>query len=105
MQKNLQLSHEQVANAQTEVELFDLQENSLKLQGKSEEEILKIRQGKLKVLAKEQEEEIKLAENKKNLEVEAAKRNKEFLSLYIQSVTIGIGFALYSVTAVIDGLS
>ena len=105
MQKNLQLSHEQVANAQTEVELFDLQENSLKLQGKSEEEILKIRQGKLKVLAKEQEEEIKLAENKKNLEVEAAKRNKEFLSLYIQSVTIGIGFALYSVTAVIDGIS
>ena len=105
MQKNLQLSHEQVANAQTEVELFDLQENSLKLQGKSEEEILKIRQGKLKILAKEQEEEIKMAENKKTLEVEAAKRNKEFLSLYIQSVTVGLGFALYTITGVIDGIS
>ena len=90
MQKNLELSHEQVATAQTEVELFDLQENSLKLQGKSEEEILKIRQGKLKVLAKEQEEEIKLAENKKKLEVDAAKRNKDLLSAYIKFQIEGI---------------
>ena len=90
MEKNLELSHEQVANAQTEVELFDLQENSLKLQGKSEEDILKIRQGKLKVLAKEQEEEIKLAENKKKLEVDAAKRNKDLLSAYIKFQIEGI---------------
>ena len=105
MKKNLDLSHEQVANAQTEVELFDLQENSLKLQGKSEEEILKIRQGKLKVLAKEQEEEIKLAENKKTLEVEAAKRNKEFLSLYIQSIALGLTSWAYMFTGIIDGVS
>ena len=105
MKKNLDLSHEQVANAQTEVELFDLQENSLKLQGKSEEEILKIRQGKLKILAKEQEEEIKLAENKKTLEVEAAKRNKEFLSLYIQSIALGLTSWAYMFTGIIDGVS
>lgn len=90
MEKNLELSHEQVADAQSQVELFDLQENSLKLQGKSEEEILKIRQGKLKVLAKEQEEEIKLAENKKKLEVDAAKRNKDLLSAYIKFQIEGI---------------
>ena len=90
MEKNLELSHEQVADAQSQVELFDLQENSLKLQGKSEEDILKIRQGKLKVLAKEQEEEIKLAENKKKLEVDAAKRNKDLLSAYIKFQIEGI---------------
>jgi hypothetical protein len=90
MEKNLELSHEQVANAQSEVELFDLQENSLRLQGKSEEDILKIRQGKLKVLLKEEEKEIALAEKKKKLEVDAAKRNKDLLSAYIKFQLEGI---------------
>lgn len=90
MEKNLELSHQQVANAQSEVELFDLQENSLKLQGKSEEEILKIRKGKLKILAKEQEEDIKLAENKKKLEVDAAKRNKSLFEAYLTMQIEGI---------------
>lgn len=90
MEKNLELSHQQVENAQSEVELFDLQENSLKLQGKSEEEILKIRQGKLKVLAKEEEKEIALAEKKKKLEVDAAKRNKRLLEGYLTMQIEGI---------------
>jgi len=91
-EKNLALSHQQVENAQSEVELLDLQENSLRLQGKSEEDILKIRQGKLKVLAKEEEEEIALAEKKKKLEVDAAKRNKSlvegYLTLQIEAIMI-----------------
>ena len=53
MEKNLELSHQQVENAQSEVELFDLQENSLKLQGKSEEEILKIQDQELRFKLKQ----------------------------------------------------
>ena len=105
MEKNLELSRKQVENAQSEVELFDLQENSLKLQGKSETEILRLRQDKLKLLAKEQEEDIKLAENKKKLEVDASKRNQQFLSLYIQSIALGISYWGYLFTGIIDGVS
>ena len=105
MEKNLELSKKQVEAAQSEVELFDLQENSLKLQGKTELEIIRLRQNKLKLLVKEQEEDIKLAENKKNLEVEASKRNQKFLSIYLQSVLMGITATGYVFTGIIDGVS
>lgn len=105
MQKNLDLSKQQVETAQAEVELFDLQENSLKLQGKTELEIIRLRQNKLKLLVKEQEEDIKLAENKKNLEVEASKRNQKFLSIYIQTTIMGMTAAFYVITGIIDGIS
>ena len=103
MEKNLELSHQQVENAQSEVELFDLQENSLKLQGKSEEEILRLRQGKLKILAKEQEEDIKLAENKKKLEVEAAKRNKALLEAYLTLQIESIMLPFRALAGLVDG--
>jgi hypothetical protein len=103
MEKNLELSHQQVENAQSEVELFDLQANSLKLQGKSEEEILKLRQGKLKILAKEQEEDIKLAENKKKLEVEAAKRNKSLLEAYLTLQIESIMLPFRALAGLVDG--
>ena len=105
MEKNLELSKKQVEAAQSEVELFDLQENSLKLQGKTELEIIRLRQNKLKLLVKEQEEDIKLAENKKNLEVEASKRNQKFLSIYLQSVLMGITATGYVFTGIIDGVT
>ena len=105
MQKNLDLSKKQVELAQSEVELFDLQENSLKLQGKTELEIIRLRQNKLKLLVKEQEEDIKLAENKKNLEVEASKRNQKFLSMYFQATIMGMTAAFYVITGIIDGVS
>ena len=105
MEKNLELSKKQVEVAQSEVELFGLQENSLKLQGKTELEIIRLRQNKLKLLVKEQEEDIKLAENKKNLEVEASKRNQKFLSYYFQSILLGMTSAGYVFTGIIDGVS
>jgi hypothetical protein len=83
LKKNVELSKSQVKQAEKGVELFDLQENSLRLQGKSETEILRLRQGKLRLLAKEQEEDIKIAENKKRLEVAGAKRNKELVEGYL----------------------
>ena len=105
MEKNLELSKKQVEAAQSEVELFDLQENSLKLQGKTELEIIRLRQNKLKLLVKEQEEDIKLAENKKNLEVEASKRNQKFLSIYIQMTIMGVTAVGYVFTGIIDGVT
>ena len=83
LKRNVELSKNQVKQAEKGVELFDLQENSLRLQGKSETEILRLRQGKLRLLAKEQEEDIKIAENKKRLEVAGAKRNKELVEGYL----------------------
>jgi hypothetical protein len=83
LQRNVELSKNQVKQAEKGVELFDLQENSLRLQGKSETEILRLRQGKLRLLAKEQEEDIKIAENKKRLEIAGAKRNKELVEGYL----------------------
>jgi hypothetical protein len=63
LKNNLALSKMQVDSAQRQVDLFDLQENSLRLQGKSEKEILQLRMIRLRNLAREQEEDIKLAEN------------------------------------------
>jgi hypothetical protein len=102
MKKNVDLSKSQVKQAERGVELFDLQENSLRLQGKSEKEILKIRQGKLRLLAKEQEEDIKLAENKKKLEVAAAKRNKELLEAYLTLEIEGIMLPFRVLAGLVD---
>jgi hypothetical protein len=102
LQNNVDLSKSQVKQAEKGVELFDLQENSLRLQGKSEKEILKIRQGKLRLLAKEQEEDIKLAENKKKLEVAAAKRNKELLEAYLTLEIEGIMLPFRVLAGLVD---
>lgn len=102
LQNNVDLSKSQVKQAEKGVELFDLQENSLRLQGKSETEILRLRQGKLRLLAKEQEEDIKLAENKKKLEVAAAKRNKELLEAYLTLEIEGIMLPFRVLAGLVD---
>lgn len=82
-EKSLVNQKKRVELAQTELDVFDLQTNSLRLQGKSEEEILKLRQYRLKQIYKEQEAEIEKEELKKKLEVAAAKRNKMLLEGYL----------------------
>lgn len=105
LEKQQELSKMQVENAEREVELFDLSVASLKLQGKSEKEILQLRMEKLELQYKEMEEDIKIAENKKKLEVEAAKRNKEFVSLYFQMQIAGLTSWAYVFTGIVDGIS
>lgn len=83
LQKNQDISKMQVANAERQVEMFDLSVASLKLQGKSEKEILMLRLEKLKLQYQEQLEDIKIAENKKKLEVAGAKRNKDLFKAYL----------------------
>jgi hypothetical protein len=105
MKNNINLSKQQIEDAEKDLELLGLQENTLRLQGKSEEEILKMRQDRLRVLAKEQEEDIKIAENKKKLEVTASKRNQKFLSMYIQAQSVAFTWWAYLFTGIIDGVS
>lgn len=109
LKNNIALSKLQVDSAQRQVDLFDLQENSLRLQGKSEKEILQLRMLRLKNLAREQEEDIKLAENKKKLEVAAAERNKAIVTgiirLNVEAVLIpfrGLAKAVDSTLFVIN---
>ena len=103
LKNNLALSKMQVDSAQRQVDLFDLQENSLRLQGKSEKEILQLRMIRLRNLAKEQEEDIKLAENKKKLEVAAAERNAALLKGWVRMQLEGMLLPFRAIAAMVDG--
>lgn len=103
LKNNIALSKLQVDSAQRQVDLFDLQENSLRLQGKSEKEILQLRMLRLKNLAREQEEDIKLAENKKKLEVAAAERNQMLLKGYVRMQLEGMLLPFRAVALMVDG--
>ena len=103
LKNNLALSKMQVDSAQRQVDLFDLQENSLRLQGKSEKEILQLRMIRLRNLAREQEEDIKLAENKKKLEVAAAERNAALLKGWVRMQLEGMLLPFRAIAAMVDG--
>lgn len=103
LKNNLALSKMQVDSAQRQVDLFDLQENSLRLQGKSEKEILQLRMIRLRNLAREQEEDIKMAENKKKLEVAAAERNAALLKGYVRMQLEGMLLPFRAIAAMVDG--
>lgn len=103
LKNNIALSKMQVESAQQQVDLFDLQENSLRLQGKTEKEILQLRMVRLKNLAKEQEEDIKLAENKKKLEIAAAERNNMLLKAYVRMQLEGMLLPFRAIALMVDG--
>ena len=109
LENNIELNKKQIESAQRQLKLFDLQKNSLKLQGKSDEEILRLRMGRLKLIYKEQQEDLKLAEQKKKLEVAAAERNKAIVTgiirLNVEAVLIpfrGLAKAVDSTLFVIN---
>jgi hypothetical protein len=109
LENNIELNKKQIESAQRQLTLFDLQKNSLKLQGKTDEEILKLRLGRLKLIYKEQQEDLKLAEQKKKLEVAAAERNKAIVTgiirLNVEAVLIpfrGLAKAVDSTLFVIN---
>lgn len=103
LKNNIALSKLQVDSAQRQVDLFDLQENSLRLQGKSEKEILQLRIVRLKNLAREQQEDIQLAENRKKLEIAAAERNKALLQGYVRMQLEGMLLPFRAVALMVDG--
>ena len=103
MQKNQEISKQQVANAERQVEMFDLSVASLKLQGKTEKEILQLRIEKLRLQYKEQLEDIRLAENRKKLEVAAAERNAKLLKAFVSLSLEGLLLPFRSVGRLVDG--
>jgi len=89
-EKNLENAKKRVKTAENELELFDLQENSLKLQGKSEKDILKLREEKIKSIIKEQQAEIDKEKLKQKLELQASERNRKLADLFIRLQVEGL---------------
>jgi hypothetical protein len=84
-QKKLNKDVDKQAAASKEIyENALLQENSLRLQGKTEKEILKIRLNKLNAQIKDEEVRIKGLEQTAKLEIEAAARNQNILKMIIR---------------------
>jgi len=104
-QKELNKKVEKQATASKEIyENAQLQENSLRLQGKSEKEILQIRLNKLNASIADEEIRIKGLEQTAKLENEAAQRNYEFMKMYIRFTLEGMLLAVRALALPIDAL-
>ena len=79
LKKQNELAAERVKLAEKALQEATLEENSLRLQGKTEKEILIIRGERLKTAIKEQIASIEVAEQTKKSQIEAAQRNKDIL--------------------------
>ena len=99
------LNKEAEKNALTAKETYDsflLQENALRLQGKSEKEILQLRINRLNTAIKEEEVRIKMMEETAKLEIEAAKRNQEIAKGVIRVIIEGLAWTVRAIAAPID---
>ena len=77
-------SAKNAATAKETYESFELQENSLRLQGKTEKQILKLKIDKLDASIKTAEVDLKRLEETSKLEIAAAERNQEFAKSIIR---------------------
>jgi hypothetical protein len=77
-------SSKNAATAKETYESFELQENSLRLQGKTEKQILKLKIDKLDASIKTTEADIARLEKTSKLEIAAAERNQEFAKSIIR---------------------
>jgi len=77
-------SAKNAATAKETYESFELQENSLRLQGKTEKQILKLKIDKLDASIKTTEADIARLEKTSKLEIAAAERNQEFAKSIIR---------------------
>jgi hypothetical protein len=104
-QKELNKKVDKQATASKEIyENAQLQENSLRLQGKSEKEILQIRLNKLNLSIADEEARIKGLEQTAKLENEAAQRNYEFMKMYIRFTLEGMLYVVRAIALPIDAL-
>jgi hypothetical protein len=102
-QKELNKKVEKQATASKEIyENAQLQENSLRLQGKSEKEILKIRISKLNTAIADEEARIKGLEETAKLEYEAAVRNREYAEMFFRIWLEGQALLFRAMVAPID---
>jgi hypothetical protein len=102
-QKELNKKVDKQATASKEIyENAQLQENSLRLQGKSEKEILKIRIGKLNTAIADEEARIKGLEATAKLEYDAAVRNREYAEMFFRLWLEGQALIFRAMVAPID---
>jgi hypothetical protein len=102
-QKKLNKDVDKQATASKEIyENALLQENSLRLQGKSEKEILKIRLNKLNAQIEDEETRIKGLELTSKLEIAAAERNQEIAENIIRFALESSVMVLRAVAAPFD---
>ena len=104
-QKNVELTQQKLTKTERELEVFEKQENSLRLQGKTEEEIIKLREAKIQQIIDTAKKEKALQEQNKKAEVAAAQRNQTFARYIIQYYATGLSMGLYIITGIIDGIS
>lgn len=86
------------------LELLGLQENSLRLQGKTEAEIRKIKMDKLKISIKNAEVDLKLAEKRAKAEQEAVERANKNAVAISKALLEMMSFAMRMVSVPIDAL-
>jgi len=104
-QKELNKKVEKQATASKEIyENAQLQENSLRLQGKSEKEILQIRIDKLNTSIADEEIRIKGLEQTAKLENEAAQRNYEWMKMYVRFTLESMLYVVRAIALPIDAV-
>ena len=99
---NLDLAEENVAAQEAAAEALSLQENSLRLQGKSEKEIRDLKIQQTEETIKALEAQLIAQKQLKDSQVAAAKRNKEILQGIIQFISAPITLLLTAIDAVGD---
>ena len=97
LKKQNELAAERVKLADKALQDATLEENSLRLQGKTEKEILLIKEANLKTAIKAQIAAIETAEQTKQSQIDAAQRNKDILQGLINFVSIPITALLYGI--------
>ena len=103
-EKLVATAKQNVGVAEKQMEQFSLQENSLRLQGKSEKDILKLRLERINAVIVEQETYVAAMEQKSKLELEAARQNQETVK---QVIRVGLemsAFTLRMLAAPIDAV-
>ena len=85
-------------------QILDAQENTLKLQGKSEKEIVKLKIDQLNTDLALAENKLKSLEMTSKLEYEAAKRNYEWMKMYIRFTLEGMFYVVRAIALPIDAV-
>lgn len=102
-EKQLNAQKEKAALAKEQVDAIGQQEEILKQQGKSEKEITELKLQALDTAIAEQEVTLQTQKNQLVAQVEAAKRNKEFLVGILNFLTAPTKFLLNVVNKILDG--
>ncbi len=89
----LDASNKTVENAEYEYELFKLQENSLRLQGKTDEQIQKMKLRYLRGILNLKIKELEVEKETNKVQLEAEQRNAQIAKTVVEIITWVVGWA------------